>query len=144
MYNMEDKEYVGDLILLRGVPGSGKTTVGEVILRCVRGDNPDVLSADNFFMSDKGIYNFDGSRLKEAHNDCLLKCAERMKNEFSRIVVANTFTEEWEMEKYFEIAERYKYRVHTLVVENRHGNENVHGVPDEKVEQMRDRFNVKL
>ena len=144
MYNIEDKEYVGDLILLRGVPGSGKTTVGEVILRCVRGDNPDVLSADNFFMSDKGIYNFDGSKLKEAHNDCLLKCAERMKNEFSRIVVANTFTEEWEMEKYFEIAERYKYRVHTLVVENRHGGNNVHGVPDEKVKQMRDRFNVKL
>ena len=67
-----------------------------------------------------------------------------MKNEFSRIVVANTFTEEWEMEKYFEIAERYKYRVHTLVVENRHGGENVHGVPDEKVNQMRNRFNIKL
>lgn len=141
---MEEREYIGDLILLRGVPGSGKTTAAEVILRCVRGDNPDVLSADNFFMSEKGIYNFDATKLKEAHNDCLLKCAERMKNEFSRIVVANTFTEEWEMEKYFEIAERYKYRVHTLIVENRHGGTNIHGVPVEKVNQMRDRFNIKL
>lgn len=141
---MEEKEYVGDLILLRGIPGSGKTTLGEVILRCLRGDNPDVISADNFFVNEKGTYNFDATKLKEAHNDCLLKCAERMKNEFTRIVVANTFTEEWEMEKYFEIAERYKYRVHTMIVENRHGGLNIHGVPDEKLEQMRNRFNIKL
>lgn len=141
---MEEKEYVGDLILLRGIPGSGKTTLGEVILRCVRGDNPDVISADNFFVNEKGTYNFDATKLKEAHNDSLLKCAERMKNEFTRIVVANTFTEEWEMEKYFEIAERYKYRVHTMIVENRHGGLNIHGVPDEKLEQMRNRFNIKL
>lgn len=141
---MEEKEYVGDLILLRGIPGSGKTTLGEVILRCVRGDNPDVISADNFFVNEKGTYNFDATKLKEAHNDCLLKCAERMKNEFTRIVVANTFTEEWEMEKYFEIAERYKYRVHTMIVENRHRGLNIHGVPDEKLEQMRNRFNIKL
>ena len=60
---MSEIEYIGELILLRGVPGSGKTTVGEVILRCVRGDNPDVLSADNFFLNEKGTYNFDATKL---------------------------------------------------------------------------------
>jgi hypothetical protein len=67
-----------------------------------------------------------------------------MKLEISRIVVANTFTEEWEMKVYYDMAERYKYRVHTLVVENRHGGENIHGVPEEKLEQMKNRFDIKL
>ena len=141
---MEDKEYTGDLILLRGLPGSGKSSLGEVILYCPGSNSPDVLSADNFFIDDKGNYNFDSSKLKQAHNECQLKCAERMKLEISRIVVANTFTEKWEMDSYYEMADRYKYRVHTVIVENRHESKNVHGVPDEKLEQMKNRFEIKL
>jgi predicted kinase len=138
------KEYIGDLILLRGLPGSGKTTLGSVILKNFNGEQPDVLSADDFFVNEIGEYVFDGSKLKEAHNDCLLRCANKMKNQIFRIVVANTFTQEWEMEKYYEIAERYNYRVHSIVVENRHNGENIHGVPSEKLEQMKNRFNIKL
>ena len=141
---MENREYIGDLILLRGIPGSGKTTLGEVILHCPGTNSVDVLSADNFFIDDKGNYNFDPTKLKQAHNDCQQKCAERMKLEISRIVVANTFTEEWEMETYYEMANRYKYRVHSIIVENRHGNTNIHNVPSEKIEQMKNRFEIKL
>ena len=67
-----------------------------------------------------------------------------MKLEFSKIVIANTFTEEWEMEPYFEMAERYKYRIHTLIVENRHDSKNVHNVPEDKLKQMENRFQIKL
>ena len=141
---MEEKEYTGDLILLRGLPGSGKSSLGEIILYCPGSNTPDVLSADNFFMDDKGNYNFDATKLKQAHNDCQQKCAERMKLEISRIVIANTFTEKWEMDAYYQMAERYKYRVHTVIVENRHESKNVHGVPDEKLEQMKNRFEIKL
>lgn len=139
-----EKEYVGDLILLRGIPGSGKTTLGNVILFTNQSNIQDVLSADNFFINEKEEYVFDFSKLKEAHNDCQVKCAERMRNEFSKIVVANTFTQEWEMEPYFIMAERYNYRIHTVIVENRHGSKNVHNVPEEKIEQMIKRFDVKL
>ena len=141
---MEDKEYTGDLILLRGLPGSGKTSLGDIILHCPGSNSPDVLSADNFFMDDKGNYNFDATKIKQAHNDCQQKCAERMKLEISRIVVANTFTEKWEMDSYYEMAERYKYRVHSVIVENRHGSVNIHNVPDEKLELMKNRFEIKL
>jgi predicted kinase len=141
---MEETEYIGDLILLRGLPGSGKSSLGDIILRNPNSNPLDVLSADNFFIDDKGVYNFDGSKLKQAHNDCQQKCAERMKLEISRIVIANTFTEDWEMETYYEMAKRYKYRVHSVIVENRHGSTNIHNVPEEKLEQMKNRFNIKL
>lgn len=133
----------GELILLRGLPGSGKTTLGFVILQTMQ-QQPEVLSADNFFMDDKGNYNFDSSKLKEAHNMCQQKCADRMRMEISRIVVANTFTQEWEMAPYFEMADRYGYRVHTVIVENRHGSTNIHGVPNDKLKEMGGRFEIKL
>ena len=67
-----------------------------------------------------------------------------MKHEFLKIVVANTFTEEWEMKPYFEMAERYNYRIHTVIVENRHGNKNIHNVPDEKLQSMKSRFDIQI
>jgi predicted kinase len=139
-----ETEWVGDLILLRGLPGAGKTTLGEVMLQSNQVTRPDVISADNYFMDDKGNYNFDPTKLKEAHNNCQQICADRMRLEFSKVVVANTFTEEWEMKPYFEMAERYNYRIHTIIVENRHGGENIHGVPKEKLQQMKDRFQIKM
>jgi hypothetical protein len=83
-------------------------------------------------------------KLKEAHNDCQQRCATLMMNGVVKIVVSNTFTQEWEMKPYYEMAERYGYRVHSVIVENRHGGVNTHGVPDEKLEIMRNRFEIKL
>ena len=137
-------ETQGELILLRGLPGSGKTTLAKIILQLRSTDEPEVLSADDFFEDKEGDYNFDVTKLKEAHNYCQFRCSERMRQQKARIVVANTFTQEWEMDEYFKMAERYNYRVHTVIVENRHGNENVHGVPEDKLQQMKDRFQIKL
>ena len=137
-------EKQGDLILLRGVPGSGKTTLANVILQQSNNNPQEILSADDFFESDNGEYNFDPTKIKEAHNYCQFRCSERMRQQKVRIVVANTFTQEWEMDEYFKMAERYNYRVHTIIVENRHGNENIHGVPKDKLQQMKNRFEIKL
>ena len=142
MENIIDKQ--GDLILLRGLPGSGKSTLGNVILQLPNNNPQEVLSADDFFVNNEGEYTFDGTKLKEAHNYCQFRCSERMRQQIVRIVVANTFTEDWEMKPYFDMAERYNYRVHTLIVENRHESENIHGVPDDKLQKMKNRFEIKL
>jgi predicted kinase len=136
--------YTGDLILLRGVPGSGKSTFANVILQQPNNNPQEVLSADDFFVNNEGVYIFDGTKIKEAHNYCQFRCSERMRQEISRIVVANTFTQEWEMETYYEMAKRYNYRVHSVIIENRHGNQNIHGVPENKLQIMKDRFEIKL
>ena len=137
-------ETQGELILLRGLPGSGKSTLAKIILQLRSTDEPEILSADDFFENKEGDYNFDPTKLKEAHNYCQFRCSERMRQQKAKIVVANTFTQEWEMDEYFKMAERYNYRVHTVIVENRHGNENIHGVPEDKLQQMKNRFQIKL
>jgi predicted kinase len=133
------------LTLLRGLPGSGKSTfalnlVGHDFLVC---------EADKYFMVD-GEYKFDGSKLKEAHESCRTMVETYMKDSlvndqfYREIAVSNTFTQEWEMQPYFDLAKQYGYMVFSIIVENRHGGENQHGVPAEAIQRMKDRFNVKL
>ena len=84
-----------------------------------------------------------------AHNYCQTQTEAWMKNEgiqvnSNKIVVSNTFTQEWEMLPYYELAEKYGYRVFSLIVENRHEGKNIHGVPDDKLEVMKNRFEIKI
>jgi hypothetical protein len=60
------------------------------------------------------------------------------------VIVSNTFTQEWEMKIYYELAELHGYRVHSIIMENRHEGINEHNVPVDKLEQMKNRFEVKL
>jgi hypothetical protein len=48
------------------------------------------------------------------------------------------------MEIYFKLAKQYDYTVFTVIVENRHGGVNQHGVPEDKIQLMKDRFEIKL
>jgi hypothetical protein len=48
------------------------------------------------------------------------------------------------MKPYFELAKTYGYKVFSIVVENRHEGANEHGVPEDKIQIMKDRFEVKL
>lgn len=133
------------LTLVRGLPGSGKSTFANLIT-----NEFSICEADLFFYDKEGNYNFDGSKLKLAHVWCFNQVRTRMEDNklnpqfYPEIVVSNTFTQEWEMEKYYKLAEEYGYKVFSIIVENRHGGINQHGVPAEKLEQMKNRFNIKL
>ena len=125
-----------ELFLLRGLPGAGKTTLA-------KSSGGMHMEADKYFM-DEGEYKFDASKLKEAHAWCQNAARVWMTNSVPKVVISNTFTQAWEMDYYFELAKEHGYRVYSLVVENRHGGENVHNVPKEKIEEMARRFNVKI
>ena len=91
-----------------------------------------------------GEYKFDVTKLKNAHSWCQDMVYMDMLKDVPTIVVSNTFTQEWEMEAYYKLAKEHGYTVFSLIVENRHGGKNTHGVPDDKLEIMKNRFEVKL
>jgi hypothetical protein len=104
-----------------------------------------VFEADQYFIdSETGEYKFDASKIKLAHNWCKLRVEHSMEDGVDKIAVSNTFTQEWEMNPYFELAQEHGYMVFSIIVENRHVGTNIHGCPEEKVEQMRNRFEIKL
>ena len=132
-----------NLYLLRGLPGSGKSTLARFV-----GDA--FVEADMFFLKN-GKYEFDGSKIRDAHAWCQSTVREWMQMnadtyglEYSEIAVSNTFTQEWEMEAYYNLAKEFNYKVFSIIVENRHDGVNSHGVPEEKLEQMKNRFEIKL
>ena len=132
-----------NLILVRGVSGSGKTTFVEEFIENVSLS----IATDDFFVLD-GVYTFDPSYLAEYHQRCLDSVESEMETPstegYCNIVVHNTFTMEWEMKAYFDLAEKYGYNVYTIVVENRHKSNNVHDVPEHVIKAQRDRFEIVL
>lgn len=125
------------LILIRGLPGSGKSTLAEMFF------NLKVFEADDYFYDEHGIYNFDGMKIVEAHSACQANVINTLSLGYS-CVVSNTSTTEREVKVYQDIAERYKADFISLIVENRHGNKSIHGVPDNVMDNMRKRFTVRL
>lgn len=128
------------LYLIRGLPGAGKTTFATDLAESL---NLDMFEADDYFYDRGGNYNFDPSKLREAHQACQdgAECCMVAKR---GVVVSNTFTTEKELKPYLDLAEKYGYRVVSLIVENRHGNQSVHDVPQETVGKMKNRFSIKL
>jgi len=125
------------LYCVRGVVGSGKSTFAKQL-------TSNVFEADHYFIDNEGNYNFDPSKIKDAHKDCQDNVRYAMESSISKIAVSNTFTQEWEMEPYFELAKKYGYKTFSIIVENRHGGVNQHGVPEDKIQMMKDRFEINL
>lgn len=91
-----------NLVLIRGPPGSGKTTYAKFIYY-----NYEYVSVDDYFVSN-GEYKFDKSKQTDANIWCKNKILELLNNN-RNVVVANPFKTYWEIndyvDSYNEIAE---------------------------------------
>lgn len=120
-----------DMILIRGIPGSGKSTIAKSFFEYVH------LETDMFFLDDSGSYLFCGDKIKIAHDWCFDKVVEALS--FGKdVVVSNTFTQLWEMEKYLHLAATHNLRVGVITAAGDYGN--IHNVPESVVENMKNRF----
>lgn len=125
------------LIIVRGIPGSGKTSFAELL------GTKAICSADDY-VTRNGVYKWSPETIGKSHDWCQRKCRRFMKKQAERIVVANTSTTERELKPYYDLARQFGYRVYSIIVENRHDGKNIHNVPDDTLEKMANRFNIKL
>lgn len=132
------------LYILRGTSGSGKTTLAMQFKELL--ENSDAFAADDYFYKN-GNYEFDRTKLHKAHHQCIgnVEYAMRTRKVYN-IIVHNTFTTERELAPYLRLAEKYGYKVVSMVVENRHGHSSVHNVPEETLDmqEARLRNSIKL
>lgn len=130
------------LILLRGLPGSGKTTLARALSE--NGKYP-VNSIDMYFTDPQtGEYNFRYQDNHLAYKNCEQVTAQQMAQKHEKIFVDHTFTLDWEMEPYFKLAAQHGYQLHVVTVENYHGGQNTHDIPADQLQKMAEKYKVKL
>lgn len=127
-----------EVLVMRGLPGSGKSTWIDKHLR----DNKyciDVCSADAFWIDHEGEYLFDIKKLGEAHALCLKRFITIITypTDFDYIVVDNTNIQVWEMASYIQIAVAYGFKVRIIdlcdVKKEVAMERGIHGVPEHTV-----------
>ena len=132
---------MNSLILLRGLPGSGKTTLAKELSE--NGKYP-VFSVDDFFTSSNGNYNFEFEKNHLAYKQCEENTKASMQKAIPKIFIDNVFSLEWELEPYFKLASEFNYEIFVLTVENRHKGHNIHQISDEQIQKMAQKYKVVL
>ncbi|XP_060119426.1 NEDD4-binding protein 2-like 2 isoform X2 [Heteronotia binoei] len=136
------------LLILRGLPGSGKTTLSRILL----GQSRDgiVFSTDDYFCQQDG-WSYNVGQLGAAHDWNQKRAKQAMDQGRSPIIIDNTNTQAWEMKPYVEAALGKFYRVEfhepdtwwkfdPEELEKR----NKHGVSREKIIQMLERYEYQI
>ena len=126
------------LVVFRGIPGSGKSTMAKKMRDTLieMGETVGYYEADMYWMGDDGEYHFDPKRLQDAHTWCQDKVREALHN-CSVVIVANTNLTKFEMDIWKEIADDANAKMEVFHLKTQYGN--VHGVPEETIERMKER-----
>ena len=119
------------LYIIRGIPGSGKSTFAKKLLQ--EGKVQQHLEADEFMTDANGDYKFDPSILQKCHQQCQM-WTQYYLNLGQSVAVANTFTRKWEILVYTKMGAEYE------VIEMDGEYKNIHGVPDHIIKQMKNRW----
>ncbi|XP_005601192.3 NEDD4-binding protein 2-like 2 isoform X2 [Equus przewalskii] len=136
------------LILLRGLPGSGKTTLSRILL----GQSRDgiVFSTDDYFHHQDG-YRYNVNQLGDAHDWNQNRAKQAINQGRSPVIIDNTNTQAWEMKPYVEMAIGKGYRVEFHEPETwwkfdpeELEKRNKHGVSRQKIAQMLDRYEYQM
>ena len=154
------KKFQGQVILVRGIPGSGKSHYAEELqekfkTKGISGIHYVYCSADQFFMvrSQRPVvegkrypsleYQYDPTKLGQAHAQCQRRFIDALHTDAAVIIVDNTFIRLWELENYIRLARDAGYEVTIFEMQVETIKElkacvarNVHKVPAEVIARM--------
>lgn len=126
-----------NLTLIRGMPGSGKTTLATQLA----GETGVHLEADQFFTDQEGVYTFDGMKIGEAHEWCQDWTRNSLRLS-KNVFVSNTFTTLNELRPYFQIGREFDITPTVILCQNDWGS--IHDVPVGVLLNMQKRFALNI
>jgi predicted kinase len=134
------------LLVIRGAPGSGKSTIAQYLMRPAQGWAEGSLydrhyEADHYYTK-QGQYQWCPEEIPNAHMWCRIN-AEKSLRDGHDVVVSNTATTEKEVEPYRELAKKYNAEYQEMVLLET-PYKNHHKVPEEKVEEYKRRLRESL
>jgi predicted kinase len=128
---------MGHLVLVRGLPGSGKSTFAQ------RAYPTYVHEETDKRMYKDGVYVFQPEMLAQYHHITQLGVKHYL-SQGRDVVVSNTFTKYWELDPYlrmeYETCVVYSLQTHLSIDEL--AARNVHGCPAAVIQNMKNRWEV--
>ncbi|MDB4806904.1 ATP-binding protein [Pseudomonadales bacterium] len=121
-----------ELILIRGLPGSGKSTMARKL------NGHKHFEADMYFEKN-GAYVFEAEKLQCAHDWCYEGVSKALRAEH-KVVVSNTFVQLWELNPYVRLAS--SLGVSYQVVHAVGSWKSIHNVPVGTLDRMPTRWEV--
>ncbi len=120
-----------ELILIRGIPGSGKSTFADTFHTHTH------LETDMFFIQKDGEYLFNPHQLEKAHQWCKAETINAIKRK-ENIVISNTFIQFWEMEEYLLLGKSAGYALRIIEMTTRY--DSIHDIPYDTLNKMKNKF----
>lgn len=147
------EQQMGHLILIRGLPGSGKSSFARHLTV-----SQNIFAADDYMVDENGDYDWRADRLEFCHESCRKDVREALLKDDPPtrypVVVTNTMTKQREIKPYLEMVwylRSMDIPVHLSVITMNTGltdaelsERSIHSPPEETVATMRKRFNHNL
>ncbi|KAJ8980736.1 hypothetical protein NQ317_011384 [Molorchus minor] len=142
------------LVLVRGVPGCGKSYLARQILCKSLGFDSNfkehILSTDDYFCKN-GSYQYNPDKIHEAHGWNHNRAFIALSKGISPVIIDNTNVQMWEMKPYAMMATDYGYIIeilepdtHWCFNEKELAKRNTHGVPRSKIKEMLERYEKNI
>lgn len=133
------------LYMMRGLPGSGKSSIAKDL-----GLGGAIFSTDDFFIIN-GKYQYDPSMIGHAHTWNQGRAKKAMRDGISPIVIDNTNIEGWQMKPYVGEAIAHGYRVEIVEPNTAWkfdaeelAKRNTHKVPLDIIQEMVEKWEPNL
>ena len=129
------------LYIVRGLPGSGKSTFAKQLQNHLQPRTVLHVEADQYWIRPDGFYDFNYNRLGHAHEWCKQKVLDGLSNiiKCDDVIVSNTFTTEDSIKPYIEMSLIDKC-IPYVIIRCDGEWQNIHNVPEATLQNMKNRM----